>query len=118
VLVQQEDDVSASTARFELDHSPHEVVIHAVGEVDLDSTVDFEACVLEVVDSDRTLVFDLSGVTFLDSSGLGVMAHAARRRGTVGPIAVRGASDSVQRILDISGLSSLFGSDSSDRSEV
>jgi anti-anti-sigma factor len=118
VLVQQEDDVSASTARFELDHSLHEVVIHAVGEVDMDSTVDFEACVLEVVDSDRTLVFDLSGVTFLDSSGLGVMAHAAQRRETVGPIAVRGASDSVQRILDISGLSSLFGSESSDRSEV
>jgi anti-anti-sigma regulatory factor len=49
---------------------------------------------------------------------VGVMAHAARRRGTVGPIAVRGASDSVQRILDISGLSSLFGSESPDRSEV
>jgi anti-anti-sigma factor len=118
VLVQQESEVSTSTARFELEHSPHEVVIHAAGEVDLDSAVDFEACVLEVVDSDRTLVFDLSGVTFLDSSGLGVMAHAAQRRGKVGPIAVRGASDSVQRILDISGLSRLFGSESPNRSEI
>jgi anti-anti-sigma factor len=74
--------------------------------------------VLEVVDSDRTLVFDLSRVTSLNSSGLGVMAHAARRRGKVGPIAVRGASDAVQRILDISGLSRLLGSQSPNRSEV
>ncbi len=46
------------------------------------------------------------------------MAHAARRRGKVGPIAVRGASDAVQRILDISGLSGLLGSQSPNRSEV
>ena len=110
--------MSASTARFEVSHFPHEVVIHACGEVDLESTADFEACVLEVVDSDLTLVFDLSEVTFVDSSGLGVMAHAARRRGSVGRIAVRGASGPVQRVLDISGLSSMLSSESSDRSEV
>jgi anti-sigma B factor antagonist len=108
----------ARTARFEVSHFPDEVVIHACGEVDLESAADFEASVLEVVDTDRTLVFDLSEVTFMDSSGLGVMAHAAQRRGSVGRIAVRGVSGPVQRVLDISGLSVMFNSESSDRSEV
>ena len=53
----------------------------------------------------RRLVFDLSGLTFMDSSGIGVMLgryrQLARRGGT---LAVRGASPQVDRIFRMSGL--------------
>jgi len=53
----------------------------------------------------RRLVVDVSGLTFMDSSGIGVMIGRYRtlaRRG--GSMAVRGPSPQVDRIFQLSGL--------------
>lgn len=53
----------------------------------------------------RRLVIDLSGLTFMDSSGIGVIIGRyrtlSRRNGSV---AVRGASPQIDRIFKMSGL--------------
>lgn len=62
-----------------------------------------------VVADDVELVVDLSGVEFLDSSGLrallAVRQQVADRGGSV---ALRGQSDRVDRILQITGVRELF----------
>lgn len=53
----------------------------------------------------RRIVFDLSGVTLMDSSGIGVILGRYRRlseRG--GSMDIRGASGSVERVLRVSGV--------------
>jgi len=52
-----------------------------------------------------TLVFDMTGVTFMDSTGLSVIAGTLRRLQSVGGrLCIRGASPMMCRLLEISAI--------------
>ena len=53
----------------------------------------------------RHLVIDFRGVTFIDSTGLGVLLGRYRRvAGAGGTVAVTGLSSAVRRVVELSGL--------------
>lgn len=91
----------------EADHHDDEVVLSLTGELD-PHTAPVLRSVLEaqVSDGTRTLVFDLSGLSFVDSSGLRVIIaahHEMAARG--GRLVLRSPSDMTRRILEITRLS-------------
>jgi len=56
------------------------VVIAAVtGEIDLSTVAPLRERLFELADSGGTLIIDLNRVTFIDSTGLGVLIGTARR---------------------------------------
>jgi anti-sigma B factor antagonist len=56
------------------------------------------------------IVLDLSQLTFIDSTGLGVLVGAQRRaRETGGEVRLAGAAPGVQRVLEVTGLDTVFG---------
>jgi anti-sigma B factor antagonist len=56
----------------------------------------------------RNVVVDLSGVTFIDSTGLGVLVTALKRaREAGGQLTLRSPTRSTRKVLDITGLSQL-----------
>jgi|SRR5579871_1275757 len=56
----------------------------------------------------RNVVVDLSGVTFIDSTGLGVLVAALKRaREAGGQLTLRAPTRSTRKVLDITGLSQL-----------
>jgi anti-sigma B factor antagonist len=56
----------------------------------------------------RNIVVDLSGVTFIDSTGLGVLVTALKRtRDAGGQLTLRSPTRSTRKVLDITGLSNL-----------
>jgi len=76
------------------------------GEVDMSIADDWRlALEAELAKENvRNLVFDFSRVSFIDSSGLGVVLGRYRQmleRG--GRVAIRGANPSVYKILELSG---------------
>ena len=81
------------------------------GELDIASAPMLEAAVAEVPDSGTSaLMLDLSDVTFMDSSGLkAVLATYRRCQEHEREFAVAGASDSVRRVLDMTGVSRAIG---------
>ncbi len=82
----------------------------AVGEVDSSSAPALRARLDDVLDAGVTeLTIDLTGVTFLDSAGLCVLA-AAHRRSTGGDIRLRvlASSRAVIRPMQITGLYDLL----------
>ena len=91
-------------------HEAPFTVIEVAGEIDIDTAPQLREVVVEVTDAgaDR-LVFDLSGVTFVDSIGLGVFVLARKkmllRRGTVDIVA---STRRVVAIFRIAGLDELF----------
>jgi anti-sigma B factor antagonist len=56
-----------------------------------------------------TIVVDLAGMDFIDSTGLGVFVGALKRaREGGGAIELRGLQPSARKVFDITGLSSAF----------
>ena len=58
------------------------MVVFAVGEIDLATSRIFREALVEAVESRRHLIVDLSAVSFLDSTGLGVLVHTQKRIAT------------------------------------
>lgn len=83
-------------------------VVVATGEIDAASCEKLEAC-LDGLPSDATVRLDLSGVSFIDSSGLRVVTAAARSLETGGgTLTVSAASESVERVFAMTGLGGLI----------
>lgn len=81
-------------------------VVSATGEVDVFSApdLDSELSALVAAGSPR-LVVDLAGVTFLDSTGLGVLVKALKHaREAGGWLHLVVTSDRIRKIFEITGL--------------
>jgi anti-sigma B factor antagonist len=85
-------------------------IVTLVGEVDIYTAPRFKECLLELLDGDvERLIVDLSGVTFIDSTALGVLIGGVRRVNAAGgSMALVVASRPVQRVLSITGLDRVF----------
>jgi anti-anti-sigma factor len=74
-----------------------------IGELDVSNFEELSAFLAAHVDADAPLALDLSGVTFMDSSGLKViyrLARLARERGA-GPVELRSPAPQVRRLFDL-----------------
>jgi len=86
------------------------VVVVASGEIDLATSPQLRAELLKDEAQAPNVVLDLRQVTFIDSSGLGVIVGQQKRSQEDGrsfSIAVDGTT-AVQRILDLSGLNKIL----------
>lgn len=84
---------------------PHPSIV-AVGEIDVASAEPLRAAIDAQFDEGAGSVqIDVGGVTFMDSTGLGVLAVAADRAASAGGrVTVCGATSVVRRLLAVSGL--------------
>jgi anti-sigma B factor antagonist len=85
-------------------------VVAVFGEIDLFTAPEFKQAVLTVIDagSDRVVV-DLTEVTFIDSSSLGVLIGAHRRlKSRGGSLVVACAREAILKTFRITGLDGVF----------
>jgi len=88
-----------------------EWLVSVRGEVDVATSPRLRNELVALMDQDaRSIVLDLGGMTFIDSSGLGVLVGALKRlREHEGEsIVLRGMQDPVRRVFEITGLTELF----------
>ncbi len=80
------------------------------GEVDVYTAPQLRDCLRGIGAEDaRHVVLDLSAMTFIDSTGLGVIVGAVKRvREDGGDLSLRAPSKSTRRVLDITGLSQII----------
>ena len=85
-------------------------IIALTGEVDIYTAPRFKESMLELLDGGvDKLVVDLSAVTFIDSTALGVLIGGLRRqRDAGGHMALVVATPAVERVLTITGLDRVF----------
>ena len=83
------------------------VRIRLTGELDLAGVEPLEREVASLLDSgSRSLLLDLRGLTFLDSSGLRCVLMLARRAGTEGfRLELIQGGDNVRRLFELTGTS-------------
>jgi len=80
------------------------------GELDLYSTSELRTKILQAFDSDRTrMVLDLSKLTYLDSSGVGILIFILQTlRVKKGKLKVIGLSGTPRKVLEMSNIISLI----------
>lgn len=85
-------------------------VVVVSGDVDLLSAPTLRVNLLAAVKEYSTnLVVDMTGVTFIDSSGLGALVAAWRRaRAEGGSVRLAGMRDHVRRVFDLTSLDRIF----------
>jgi anti-sigma B factor antagonist len=90
------------------EHVGETVVVHVAGELDLATAPSLDAAVSEALEmGQHSLVVDLLGVTFMDSSGLGSLVSVKEGEPSIDMTLVIGGGI-VQKLIDITGLSGLF----------
>jgi anti-sigma B factor antagonist len=84
-------------------------VVACAGEVDLASAPVLKSRLVGLLEPGFTrFVLDLSGVRYLDSTGLGVLIAFARRLPENGQIALAQAPEQVRALLELTGLDATF----------
>jgi anti-anti-sigma factor len=78
------------------------LVVSVAGELDLDTVTGLEKDIAALLERPATAVrLDLGALAFVDSSGLGLLLRIANH---FGPLVVLGASASVRRLVEVTGL--------------
>jgi anti-sigma B factor antagonist len=80
-------------------------VIRLAGELDISNVASIESQLESIISSSPRVSFDLSALTFMDSSGIAMFLRAAERTGTV---ALRRPSDTIRRVIRATGLTEVF----------
>jgi anti-anti-sigma factor len=87
-------------------------IVHVVGQLD-ESNVDEEAKkvyqVLEAVPQGLNLIFDFSGLEYMNSKSIGYLTDwYTKASGTGGQVVIAGARDNILDILQVVGLTQLI----------
>jgi anti-sigma B factor antagonist len=103
---------------FDVDHRGDDTVIVVSGELDLQTAPALRERVDSLVaEGSRSIVLDLAGVSFLDSSGLGALLGIRREiTSSGGTLALQDLQPSVRKIFAITRMESAFDIRSTDES--
>ena len=100
-----DDDPGGGASRVDVAQSSDgagTAVLTVTGELDLGSEAALrETAERAIANGATTIVFELSGLTFMDSSGIGLLLTIAAQ---VGQVEVRNPSATVRRVIELSGL--------------
>jgi anti-anti-sigma factor len=81
-------------------------VVLVIGEIDISTVGVVRAAMVTALEgSPSRIVFDLSGVEFIDSSGLAVLLQA---RKTTVVVHIRNPSAAVRRLIELTGLTDIL----------
>jgi anti-sigma B factor antagonist len=84
-------------------------VVPVRGELDIATAPILRQLLINGQTDGRTTIVDLSRVTFIDASGLGVLVTALKRaRASGGDLVLRDPARGVARVLEISRLAAVF----------
>ncbi len=85
-------------------------IVDLSGDIDRDGARVFQQRITKVLDSgEERLLIDFTGVTYINSPGMSVLILIAKRlQASGGKFVLTGVSDSIQKVLKISGLTSLM----------
>lgn len=99
-------DLTVATARPDAGTA----VLTVAGEIDLSTAPRLREALLEIFSTGgaRHLVVDLADVTFMDSTGLGVLVGAHRRIAAADAKMTVVAQNHVRRIMEVTGLHGLW----------
>lgn len=94
--------------RISVEDGEDQPVVHVAGEIDVYTAPRLREQLLRLA-GERTLIIDLTEVSFLDSTALGVLVGAMKRqRERGGTMSIVTSGTRVRRLFEITGLTRVF----------
>lgn len=94
---------------IQLDKNPDHWVVTLQGDLDYSECATFRMTIDKILKNlPQATIVDLSGLDYLDSSGLGLLLSLSKEYGAQGGRLLLVTNDSVDSILDLTRLSGLF----------
>jgi len=94
---------------FRIVHEENEkhTILHLIGELDLSVIPQLQGALKPVLNrTDKALVLNLNGLTYIDSTGIGIIVSVLKVRDQMkAPFFIREIPSSVQRLFDLTGIS-------------
>ncbi|EWC61019.1 anti-sigma factor antagonist [Actinokineospora spheciospongiae] len=89
---------------------PGRVVVTVEGELDMHTSVEFKQVLMDLVADDTDLLVDLSGLTFVDSSGLSafIAVHKSTLNHERASLLLARVPPFLNRILAVTGLAAVL----------
>ena len=95
--------------RLRTRHTPGAIVVEVGGEVELHSAPQLREELHRVCEAGNScIVVDLTGVSFIDSTGLGVLIGGLKRARARGSLSLVCPQHKVRRVFEITGLTNVF----------
>lgn len=105
-------DTETAPATFSAQTDDGSSILRVAGEIDVATSPQFREALHGLIDDGaESVVVDLSGTTFMDSSGLGVLVGALKRLRSdrqADVLELRGLQPPVYRVFEITGLAEIF----------
>jgi anti-sigma B factor antagonist len=112
VVIRRYRPFVTSTHDFEIvaGGEPHAPVLEVRGEIDVASAAQLTSAISDVIDRGvPRLRVDLSGVTFIDSSGMSALVRADLKSKALGTqLSLVGATGNARRSIELCGLTALL----------
>ena len=74
------------------------------GDLDLAAVKTFERAMKPAISHGGPVTIDVAQLMFIDSTGIRLLAHTARRLGSSGCLIVHGANARVRKVIDLAGI--------------
>jgi anti-sigma B factor antagonist len=103
---------SSGNIAITVDHRGSDALVSLKGRIDVDSSPDLRDCLSAILSEEpmpRSIIVDLAGVPYIETSGIATLIEAlriARHRHTI--FRLQGLSGSVLRLFEVAGLVYLF----------
>lgn len=95
--------------RLRTRHTPGAIVVEVSGEVELHFAPQLREELYRVCEAGNPcIIVDLTGVSFIDSTGLGVLIGGLKRARTRGSLSLVCPQHKVRRVFEITGLTNVF----------
>ncbi|MBC2581172.1 anti-sigma F factor antagonist [Clostridium sp. DJ247] len=92
---------------LEFENKEDKLIVHMIGELDHHSAEEVRSKIDDRLDRDNIskLIMDFQGISFMDSSGIGVVIGRYKKLTLKkGDICIINVSDSVKRVFELSGM--------------
>jgi anti-sigma B factor antagonist len=101
--------VPPAELQFETERTQTETTLHFTGKIVSSTSAQFRDAVKNLIPEKKTIVLNLSGVSYLDSSGLGTLVSiwvSAKREGC--ELKLVSLTDRIKELLRLTNLDKLF----------
>jgi anti-sigma B factor antagonist len=103
---------SSSNLKTSVDQVGNDTVIRLSGRVDVDSSPELRDCLRTLLSEEarpRTIIVDLAGISYIETSGIATLIEALRSaRHYQTNLRLQGLSGAVLRLFEVTGVLALF----------